>query len=106
MSDSIPILSPAATDSRSHSFPYNPFWQPRVAKPAVAAVVDAKSIMTRIATVPDVRTLASGVIVGDLQGGLSFPDDLAAALEARSRSGWMEAATETGDVWTVIVLDR
>jgi hypothetical protein len=67
--------------------------------------VDTSNIITQLASVKEARSLPCGSVVGDLHGGLTFTDAVAAALEARSRSGWREirAASET---WTIIVMDR
>jgi hypothetical protein len=52
-----------------------------------------------------VRSLPPGAIVGDMHGGLTFPDDIAAALEARSIAGWHDIEPAPGERWTVIVLN-
>ena len=73
---------------------------------AYALGIDPSNITTRVATVKEARALPCGSVVGDLQGGLSFSDSVAAALEARSTSGWQEMQTPTKETWTVIILDR
>ncbi len=70
----------------------------------LALRLDASSFVTRCATVEEARALPSGAIVGDLHGGLTFTDDVAAALEARSLGGWQEIEPEPGRRWTIIVL--
>jgi hypothetical protein len=75
-------------------------------RPAFALAIDTNSIVKDVADPKEVHTLPCGCVVGDLQGGLTFPDAVAAALEERSTSGWKEMPTSTGDVWTIIVLDR
>ncbi len=45
-------------------------------------------------------------MVGDLHGGLTFSDSVAAALEARSAGGWHEIHTPANETWTIIILDR
>lgn len=71
-----------------------------------AVSIDTSSIVTRIASAKDVRALPSGAIIGDLHGGLTFTDAVAAALESRSVGGWQEIQSLDGKVWTVIVLNR
>lgn len=73
---------------------------------AYALGIDPSNITTRVATVKEARALPAGSVVGDLQGGLSFSDSVAAALEARSTGGWQEMQTPNKETWTVIVLDR
>lgn len=73
---------------------------------AFALSVDASSIITKIATVKEARALPSGSVVGDLHGGLTFTDAVAAALEARSTGGWQEMQSPEGTVWTIIIVNR
>ena len=73
---------------------------------APARAVDTSSIVTRIASVKEARALPRGSVVGDLHGGLTFSDGVAAALEARSRSGWQEIHTPSGETWTIILVDK
>jgi hypothetical protein len=68
--------------------------------------VDTSSIVNKLAGVREARALPSGSIVGDLHGGLTFTDAVAAALEARSSGGWKEVLTPQGEIWTVIILNR
>ncbi|HLK63116.1 MAG TPA: hypothetical protein VKU19_06730 [Bryobacteraceae bacterium] len=68
--------------------------------------VDTSHIITQIASVKEARALPRGVVVGDLQGGLTFSDAIAAALEARSLGGWREVHTAQCETWTIIVLDN
>ena len=77
-----------------------------VGPPAGAAVgIDLESIITTIKSVKEARALPCGSVVGDLHGGLTFTDEIAATLERRSLGGWQELKT-SGAVWTVIVLNR
>lgn len=71
-----------------------------------ATVLDISAIVMQISNVKEARALPAGSVVGDRHGGLTFTDAIAAALESRSTSGWQEAPDPTGDVWTVIVLNR
>jgi len=70
-----------------------------------AAALDTSSIITTVASIKQARTLPSGSLVGDLHGGLTFSDAIAAALESRSRCGWREVDTPAGETWTIIALD-
>lgn len=72
----------------------------------IAAAVDFDSIVTKVASSKDVKNLPPGSIVGDQHGGLTFTDAVAAMLESRSAGGWHEIQTPTGQIWTVIVLNR
>ncbi len=75
-------------------------------RPAFALGIDTSSIVTKIASVKEARALAPGAIAGDLHGGLTFTDAVAAALEARSSGGWQEIQTPNGEIWTIIILNR
>ncbi|MBZ5624493.1 MAG: hypothetical protein LAQ69_38210 [Acidobacteriia bacterium] len=75
-------------------------------RPAAGLGVDTSNIITELASVKEARALPCGSVVGDLQGGLTFTDAVAAALEARSLGGWHEMHTPTSETWTIIVLDR
>jgi hypothetical protein len=68
--------------------------------------LDTSSIVTKIGSTREVRALPAGSVVGDLHGGLTFTDAVAAALEARSGGGWQEVQTQSGEIWTVIILNR
>jgi len=72
----------------------------------VVPAVDISSIVNRIASVREARALPRGSVVGDLHGGLTFSDAIAAALESRSLHGWQEMHTPSGETWTIIVLDE
>ena len=61
--------------------------------------------ITTIADINTARALPKGSVVGDLYGGLTFSDAVAAVLESRSPVGWQEAEID-GKSWTVIVLGR
>jgi crotonobetainyl-CoA:carnitine CoA-transferase CaiB-like acyl-CoA transferase len=71
-----------------------------------ALAVDTASIITKLSSVKEARMLPPGSIVGDLHGGLTFTDAVAAALESRSGGGWQEMQTPDGEIWTIIILNR
>ncbi len=73
---------------------------------ACALTLDPASIIQKVVSVKEARTLPRGSVVGDLHGGLTFTDAIATALEARSAGGWQEWKTSLGEIWTVIVLNR
>ncbi len=73
---------------------------------ALAPGIDTSNIITTLATVKEARALPRGAVVGDLHGGLTFSDSVAAALESRSKGGWQEMHTPSNETWTVIRLDR
>ena len=73
---------------------------------AAATAFDMTSIIQQLGSVKEARALPCGSVVGDLQGGLTFSDAVAAALEARSAGGWREVVTTSCETWTVIVVDR
>jgi crotonobetainyl-CoA:carnitine CoA-transferase CaiB-like acyl-CoA transferase len=75
-------------------------------RPAFALGIDTKSIVTKIASIKEARALPPGSIVGDLHGGLTFTDAVAAALETRSTGGWQEMQVPSGEIWTIIILNR
>ena len=75
-------------------------------RPAFALGIDTGSIVAKVASVKEARALPPGTIVGDLHGGLTFTDAVAAALEARSTGGWQELQIPSGEVWTIIILSR
>jgi crotonobetainyl-CoA:carnitine CoA-transferase CaiB-like acyl-CoA transferase len=62
--------------------------------------------VTTLASVKEARALPPGTVVGDLHGGLTFTDAIAAALEARSTGGWQELQVRSGEIWTIIVVNR
>jgi hypothetical protein len=68
--------------------------------------IDTSHIIGRVAGVKEARALPPGSVVGDVHGGLTFTDAVAAALERRSLSGWQEIQTPDGESWTVIVVNR
>ena len=76
------------------------------ARPAFALGVDTSNIIGKVASVKEARALPAGSVVGDLHGGLTFTDAVAAALEARSLGGWQEMQTPSCETWTIIFLDR
>jgi hypothetical protein len=67
---------------------------------------DLSTVITKVASVKEARTLPSGSVVGDQHGGLTFTDAVAAALEHRSLSGWQETRMPSGEIWTIIVVSR
>ncbi len=73
---------------------------------ALALGIDIASVITKLGSTKEARALPSGSIVGDLHGGLTFTDAIAAALESRSLGGWQEVHTGSGETWTIIVVDR
>jgi len=73
---------------------------------AFGLAIDIESVVTKLSTVKDAHELPPGSVVGDLHGGLTFTDAVAAALEARSGGGWQEIQTSSGDIWTIIILNR
>lgn len=75
-------------------------------RPAFGIALDTESIVSKISTVKEARALPPGAIVGDLHGGLTFTDAVAAALEARSSGGWQELQAPSGQIWTLIILNR
>jgi crotonobetainyl-CoA:carnitine CoA-transferase CaiB-like acyl-CoA transferase len=74
--------------------------------PAFALGVDTSAIITKLASPKEARALPCGSLIGDMHGGLTFTDAVAAALEARSYGGWQEVQTPSGETWTVILLNR
>ncbi len=74
-------------------------------RPACGLAIDVSTIVTRIESLSEARALPEGSVIGDLHGGLTFTDAIAAALESRSHSGWQEIQAANGEVWTVIVVN-
>lgn len=68
--------------------------------------LDTAQIVQKVISAKEAKVLPTGTVVGDLHGGLTFTDAVAAVLENRSLSGWQEVRTVSGEVWTVIVLNR
>jgi hypothetical protein len=77
-----------------------------VSASGAALVLDTASIIQKVANVKEARALPSGSVIGDLHGGLTFTDAVAAALESRSSGGWHELQTSAGETWTLIILNR
>jgi crotonobetainyl-CoA:carnitine CoA-transferase CaiB-like acyl-CoA transferase len=75
-------------------------------RPAFGVAIDTSSIVTKLSGVREARALPPGAIVGDLHGGLTFTDAVASALESRSSGGWQELQTPSGEIWTIILLNR
>lgn len=89
----MPMISPGSTGGiGSHA--------------AFGVQMDVSSFVTRCATPEEARALGVGSIVGDLHGGLTFTDDVAAVLEGRSLGGWQEIEISTGERWTIILLNH
>ena len=76
------------------------------ASQAFAMALDTATVITEVANIKQARALPGGSVIGDLHGGLTFTDAVAAALESRSRTGWREVCTPSGETWTIITLDR
>ena len=72
----------------------------------VAAAMDPAAIVTKITGLNEANTLPPGSVVGDVHGGLTFSDPVAAVLENRSKSGWKEVQMKDGQIWTIIILDQ
>jgi hypothetical protein len=68
--------------------------------------IDFASVITKIESEEEVQLLPLGSVIGDLHGGLTFTDAVAAALEGRSLGGWQELRSPGGEIWTIIVLNR
>ena len=68
--------------------------------------VDLSQVVSELSSVKAARDLPAGSIVGDLHGGLTFTDAIAAALESRSTTGWREVRTSDCETWTIIILDH
>jgi hypothetical protein len=68
--------------------------------------IDTSHIIGRVASVKEARALPPGSVVGDVHGGLTFTDAVAAVLERRSLSGWQEIQKPGGESWTLIVVNR
>lgn len=71
-----------------------------------AVAVDEGTIITQLTNTVEAKSLPAGSVVGDLHGGLTFTDAVAAILESRSAGGWYEIQTPAGKVWTIIALNR
>jgi hypothetical protein len=72
---------------------------------SISRVVERPAPITSVPTIEAARLLPKGSVVGDLCGGVTFTDAVAAVLESRSPLGWQEVRFGEQD-WTVIVLDR
>ena len=66
---------------------------------------DFSKVVTRINDASEAKALPCGVTVGDLYGGRTFNDNVAAVLESRSLGGWHEVHDGQRS-WTVIMLAR
>ncbi len=66
---------------------------------------DAIEIVTLVAEASEVKSLPKGAVVGDNCGGRTFNDNVAAALERRSCTGWKDVE-KSGQNWTLILLDQ
>ena len=74
--------------------------------PAFALGLDLQNIITKVTSPKEARALPSGAVVGDIHGGVTFTDQVAAVLEQRSLGGWQELHTSSGETWTLIILNR
>jgi hypothetical protein len=72
---------------------------------AMAPALDVSSLITCVRTPKDARSLPRGAMVGDVHGGLTFNDAVAAVLESRSLHGWHDLDL-AGQRWTIIYLNR
>ena len=70
------------------------------------AAFDLEAVVTRLESEEEARLLPPGSVIGDICGGLTFTDAIAAILENRSLGGWQEVAAASGETWTIIVLNR
>ena len=61
-------------------------------------------IVTRVSEPSEVTLLPKGAVVGDICGGRSFSDNVAAALEKRSTGGWHDIS-DGNEKWTLIVIE-
>lgn len=71
--------------------------------------LDFSTVVTRVQSVAEARSLPAGTVVGDNHGGLTFSDAVAKELERRSHEGWRDLThhiESTQKRWTVIVLNR
>lgn len=75
-------------------------------RPAFGIAIDTSSIVTKCQSVKEARALPPGAIIGDLHGGLTFTDAVAAVLESRSSGGWQQLQTPSGEIWTIIIINR
>jgi crotonobetainyl-CoA:carnitine CoA-transferase CaiB-like acyl-CoA transferase len=75
-------------------------------RPAFGIALDTSSIVCKLGSVKEARALPPGAVVGDLHGGLTFTDAVASALETRSTGGWQEYQAPSGEIWTIIILNR
>jgi hypothetical protein len=75
-------------------------------RPAFALGVNTGMIITKVSNPSEARALPAGTVIGDQAGGLTFSDNIAAILEQRSLGGWQEMQIASGEIWTVIVLNR
>jgi hypothetical protein len=73
---------------------------------ALALSIDTACIIQKVGSTKEARALPTGAIVGDRHGGLTFTDAVAAALETRSLGGWQDFNGGSGEIWTVIVINR
>lgn len=71
-----------------------------------ALAIDLANIITKVQNVVEAQLLPLGAVIGDVYGGLTFTDAVAAALEDRSSGGWQEMRSREGKTWTIIVLNR
>lgn len=89
----MPLLGPASS---------GPFGR----QPAFAIGLSVSAIVRKCETAKEARALPAGSVVGDIYGGLTFTDEVAAIFESRSYGGWQEIEPAPGEHWTVITLNR
>ena len=75
-------------------------------RPALSGALSTESIITKVSTVKQAKALPPASVVGDVYGGLTFTDLVAAALETRSAGGWHDIQVSADEIWTIIVLNR
>ncbi len=68
-------------------------------------MMEENEVVTFLSEASEVNGLPKGAIVGDNCGGRSFNDNIAAALERRSCSGWQDV-DKSGQQWTLIMIER
>ncbi len=89
----MPLLGPASSG-------------PDGAQSAFSLGLGIAHIVRKCATAKEARALPLGTVVGDMYGGLTFTDEVAAVFESRSYGGWQEIEPVPGEHWTVITLNR
>ena len=75
-------------------------------RPAFSGALSTESIITKVTTVKHAKALPPASVIGDVYGGLTFTDVVAAALETRSAGGWHDIQVSADEIWTIIILNR